>query len=118
MNCRICGGRDVCKVGEVEYYSGFAWPVFDCNECDCRFTRHDESIYDALHSEAGSCYNVYRGLLERCTMAFRDRDLDALKRDLCQASKYKFIIEEVERGPRNARLLEIGCSRGYLTSSF
>lgn len=116
--CRVCGSRNIAKAGSVEYYSGFAWPIYDCRECLCRFTKHDEYIYNTLHSEAGSCYNVYRGLLERCKKAFKDGDLGGLKRDLCQASKYKFIIKEVERGPRNARLLEIGCSRGYLTSYF
>src|SRR5439155_7482707 len=43
---------------------------------------------------------------------------DSLKRELSQTSKYRFIIEEVERLPRDARLLEIGCSRGHLTSYF
>ena len=118
MNCRICESENISKIGEVEYYSGFAWPVFDCHECKARFTRHDASIYNALHSEAGSCYNLYRSLLQRCAKAFSAHDLEALKRDLSQTSKYKFIIDEVERGPRNFRLLEIGCSRGYLTSYF
>src|SRR5262249_38837873 len=27
-------------------------------------------------------------------------------------------IDKIEQGPRNAKLLEIGCSRGYLTSYF
>src|SRR5207247_2947277 len=74
--------------------------------------------YDALHREAGSCYNVYRDLLDRCTEAFTHGDRDSLRRELCQTSKYRFIIEEVERLPRDARLLEIGCSRGHLTSYF
>ena len=102
----------------VEYYSDFAWPIYDCGECHSRFTLHDEAIYDAMHSEAGSIYNVYRSQLEAATKAFRDQDITSLKQYLCQGSKYKFIIEEVERGPRDARLLEIGCSRGYLTSYF
>lgn len=118
MNCRICGSHNVNNIGQVEYYSGFAWPVFDCGECKARFTRHDASIYDVLHREAGSCYNLYRTLLKRCTEAFRAQDLDTLKRELSQASKYKFIIDEIERRPHDPKLLEIGCSRGYLTSYF
>ena len=102
----------------MEYYSGFAWPIYDCGDCHARFTRHDETIYDAMHNEAGSVYNVYRALLNEATKAFRDRDVNALKQILSRASKYRFIIDDVERGPRSARLLEIGCSRGYLTSCF
>lgn len=118
MNCRICGSPQVNAIGDVEYYSGFAWPVYDCSGCDARFTRHDETIYDALHSDAGSCYNVYRDLLERSSKAFKDRDLEGLKRELYQAAKYKFIIEEIEYWPQNSRLLEFGCARGCLTSYF
>jgi len=71
-----------------------------------------------MHSESGSVYNNYRGLLDESTKAFRGRDANALKQVLSRASKYKFIIDQVERRPRNAQLLEIGCSRGYLTSYF
>ena len=116
--CRVCGSQNIRRAGIVEYYSGFAWPIYDCSDCQARFTRHDETIYDAMHSESGSVYNVYRCLLDESTKAFRGRDVHALKQILSRASKYKFIIDEVERGPRNARLLEIGCSRGYLTSYF
>ena len=31
-------------------------------------------------------------------------------------AKYRFVIEHVETQPTEARLLEFGCSRGYLTS--
>ena len=116
--CRICGSGNVRTAGFVEYYSGFAWPIYDCSDCRARFTKHDETMYDAMHRESGSVYNVYRGLLDESTKAFKGCDINALKQILSRASKYKFIIDEVERGPRSARLLEIGCSRGYLTSYF
>ena len=116
--CRVCGSQNIRRAGIVEYYSDFAWPIYDCNDCHARFTRHDETIYDAMHSESGSVYNVYRSLLDESKKAFIGRDANALKQILSRASKYKFIIDEVGRGPRNARLLEIGCSRGHLTSYF
>lgn len=116
--CRICGSGNIRTAGLVEYYSGFAWPIEDCDDCQARFTRHDQTIYDAMHRDAGSVYNIYRGLLDESTKAFKDRDINSLKQILSRASKHKFIIDEVERGPRSARLLEIGCSRGYLTSYF
>jgi SAM-dependent methyltransferase len=37
---------------------------------------------------------------------------------LCATTKYKFVIESIERHPTDAKILEIGCSRGYLTSYF
>src|SRR5204862_6518700 len=95
-----------------------SWPIYDCRQCFCRFTKHDEPIYDALHSDDGCCYNIYRDLQDRCASAFHGRSLETLKLALVQNPKYRFIIDKVGREPHTARLLEIGCSRGYLTSYF
>lgn len=120
MNCRVCKSSLVSEAGTVEYYSGFDWTIFDCQHCGCRFTKHDPSIYELLHTESKSIpyYTGYRDFADRCKLLFEARDLDRLRAELFAVSKYRFIIEEVERGPRNVKLLEIGCSRGYLTSYF
>ena len=116
--CRVCGGSHVNRIGEVEYYEGFAWPVYDCPTCGCRFTNHDETIYETMHGQRGTVYDIYRRQSAQAAEAFGKCDLAALRRLLCQTSKYRFIIEEVERTPKHSRLLEIGCSRGHLTSFF
>jgi len=102
----------------VEYYSGFAWKIFDCLTCGSRFTKHDGSIYDWLHSQPASIYGPYRELADRCKGLFDQGDLSGLKRELCKTAKYKFVIETVEQEPRSGRLLEVGCARGFLTSYF
>lgn len=94
----------------------YAWPIYDCEACGCRFTRHDSTVYEKLHSEAGSCYTRYRDLLARCQTHFERRDLGALRAELCETSKYRFVIEELEKLPRDARILEMGCSRGHLAA--
>lgn len=118
IQCRVCSSDAITRVGSVEYYYGFAWPVYDCRDCLCRFTKHDESVYNLLHAKAVSYYAEYRELADKCKPLFNQRDLDGLKATLFEVPKYKFVIEEVERGPRDAKLLEIGCSHGYLTSYF
>jgi len=119
VKCRICGAPSVTLVGEVEYYTGFPRAVHDCPVCLCRFTEHDNSIYEVLHaSGAVSYYNDYRDLAAKCKSLFDGRDLAGLKAYLRQISKYRFIIDELERVPHDARILEVGCSRGYLTSAF
>jgi len=45
-------------------------------------------------------------------------DLAGLRAELSQASKYRLIIDEIERLPPQARILEIGSSRGHLTCYF
>jgi SAM-dependent methyltransferase len=118
MTCRICGSGSAEEIGEVQYYLGFAWPIYDCARCGCRFTKHDESIYDWLHEQSQSIYALYRELADRARQLFEKRNLQGLRNELSQSSKYKFIIESVERSSKSSRLLEIGCSRGQLTSYF
>jgi 2-polyprenyl-3-methyl-5-hydroxy-6-metoxy-1,4-benzoquinol methylase len=116
--CRICQSPEIVAAGEVEYYSGFAWPIYDCAGCGCRFTSHDESIYNWLHQQPRSVYGVYRDLAETARQLFEKGDVQGLKEHLSQTPKYKFVIDSIERLPRTSRLLEIGCSRGQLTSYF
>ena len=118
MQCRVCAANNAREIDEVEYYSGFSWEIFDCSTCLCRFTKHDESVYNWLHSQTASIYGLYRELADKCKPLFDQRDLDGLKRELFNTSKYKFVVEAVEQQPRSCKLLEIGCARGYLTSHF
>src|SRR5207249_863618 len=69
-------------------------------------------------SGAISYYSDYRELGAQCCALFERRDLQALRDVLCRTNKYRLIIEHVTRQEPEARLLEIGCSRGYLTSYF
>src|SRR5229473_677806 len=116
--CRICGSEKIIKRGEVEFYFGYAWPIYDCHDCGCRFTRHESSTYDLLYSERSSCYSRYRDQAETCKTLFDRGDLAGLKAELSQGSKYRFIIEQIDRDPADAGILDIGSSRGHLTSYF
>ena len=94
-------------------------PVFDCRNCLCRFTDHDELIYDHYHAESISYYAEYRYLVDKCTELFSNRDVYGLKDELTKSRKYRFIIEQVEkRGDRKSNILELGCATGFLTSYF
>ena len=116
--CRICGSASARYVGTVEFYVGYAWPVYDCGSCGCRFTLHDNSAYDFLYSEQSSCYSRYAGQAETCKRLFDRGDLAGLRAALSEGSKYRFIIDAIDREPAEARILEIGSSRGHLTSYF
>jgi SAM-dependent methyltransferase len=118
MKCRICAASEVTEIGQVEYYSGFSWSVFDCLSCGCRFTKHDESIYNWLHSQPASIYALYRDLADTCKDLFDQGNLSGLKRELSKDAKYKFVINALEGLSWSARLMEVGCGRGCLTSYF
>src|SRR5712671_1036711 len=116
--CRICGANNVKYCDNVEFYVGYAWPIYDCGNCGCRFTSHDAATYDFLYSEKSSCYNRYAIQADACKRLFDRGDLAALRAELSQSSKYRFIIDEVDRAGSDVRILEIGSSRGHLTSYF
>jgi SAM-dependent methyltransferase len=117
--CRVCGSSKIRNLGEIEFYVGYGWPIYDCDDCGCRFAPHDSNAYDFLYREQSSCYSRYVGQAEKCRALFDRCDRDGLRSELLsQGAKYRFIIDEVDREPADARILEIGCSRGHLTSYF
>jgi SAM-dependent methyltransferase len=118
MQCRICGSPAIANRGSAEFYFGYAWAIYDCNACGCRFTQHDSSVADLLYAEQGSRYNPYIGLSEATKTLFDRGDLAGLKAELGKTTKYQFIIDQVALETASARLLEIGCSCGHLTSYF
>ena len=117
MRCRICGSDAIIKIGEVELVADYRWVVQDCRACGCRFTPHDQSVYDRLHrSGTMSYYGEYRDLASNARRLFDSGNRRGLSDLLSTFAKYRFVIEHVETQPTKARLLEVGCSRGYLTS--
>jgi len=118
MICRVCGSARTKKAGTVEYYLERPSEIYDCEECGCRFTEHFDQTYEDYHANANSGYGVYRDLADHMKELFDRRDPAELRKHLFFLTKYKFIIEAVEKCDKRARILEIGCSRGYLTSYF
>ncbi len=118
LRCRICGSSRIASRGSVEFYIGYAWPIYDCRDCDCRFTPHDDSTYDLLYSERSSCYGRYASQAEICKTLFDRGDRAGLRAELSRAAKYRFILDGIDRAPVDSRILEIGSSRGHLTSYF
>src|SRR5438045_4443493 len=118
MNCRICGSELVIRAGDVEFFTGYAVSVFDCGDCRCRFTRYEAAAYERLYAEPNSCYSRYIDQAERCKTFFDRGDLCGLRAELSATTKYRLIMEAIDREPPGSRLLEFGCSRGHLTSYF
>lgn len=117
--CRVCGSTSVAPAGVVEYFQGFPAEVADCASCGCRFTPHDSSVHEAFHrSGAISYYADYRDLAAETARLFAAGDRAGLRGYLSSvAEKYRFVLDLAGKLPTGAHCLEIGCSRGYLTSS-
>jgi SAM-dependent methyltransferase len=119
MLCKVCGSERASVVGEIEYYTGFKYEVYDCQSCKSRFTRQYDEIYNKLHGSLSSCYGMQKEIASRAKKFFDAKDLPGLRAELSTRSSYKFVIDEIEKMvSKRIRILECGCSRGYLASYF
>ena len=119
MSCPIC--RNTAEPtfrGSVEYYEGFPSAIQACSACGCWFTSHNEQIHATLHAQPNSSYGDYRELAERVRLLFSAGAIADLTSVLAAFPKYQFVMESINRLPVDARVLELGCSWGYLTSLF
>jgi len=117
-SCRVCGAAAIHSLGELEFHKGHAARIYHCDACGCRFSPHNPSFYQELHSQPRSSYVRYRGLADRCRELFSNGDLQSLCTLLCEVPKYRMVIEALANLPPGSKVLEIGCARGFLTSYF
>lgn len=115
--CRVCGGRDLVCVGRIRPYLDFEAPIRECRGCGARLAHRDPEIYEALHASGRSSYGAHETLATRVEAHFRAGDRAALTALLWRSRKNAFVLGAArDRGP--LRVLEIGCSRGYLGAWF
>jgi SAM-dependent methyltransferase len=117
MSCRVCASERTRAAGSVEYFHGHPYEVVDCDDCGCRATAHDPAAHEALHRfGALDHYAGYREIGAAARQLFAARDREGLRRLLEPEPKYRFAMDAIDRLPHGMRVLEVGCSRGYLTA--
>lgn len=116
--CRVCQSRNVVRAGRVEYLAGFPCDIVDCRECGCRTSVNDQPVHASLHAvPAISYYASYRDLLSQCRQLFAAGDRAAMEALLRRNRKYAFVLDRLSLLATDARILEWGCSRGYLAAA-
>jgi SAM-dependent methyltransferase len=116
--CRVCESRNVVLAGRVEYLAGFPCDIVDCRDCGCRTSVNDQPVHAGLHAvPAISYYASYRDLLSQCRRLFAAGDRAGIDVLLRQNRKYAFVLDRLNALPGEARILEWGCSRGYLAAA-
>ena len=119
MNCTVCGTPDAASAGSYEPYLDYSCEVFDCESCGCRFVERDADIYEKLHQSEGTGYASHSSFADEVAGHFEGGDHAAIRDQLSKLPKNEFVISAIDAELGNTgRLLEIGCSRGYLTSYF
>jgi SAM-dependent methyltransferase len=116
--CRVCRSRNVRLAGTVEYLAGFPCEIVDCGECGCLTSVNDQPVHARLHvTPAISYYASYRALWSQCQRLFAAGDRAGIEALLRPNRKYGFVLDHLNTLPKAARILEWGCSRGYLASA-
>lgn len=113
--CRVCGDTSISTGFVFRPYTDFETTVYDCYTCGCRFTNRDEHVYEKLHSEP-STYAAHRDLQSKAKDYFKNNDITGLEKYLKSTPKNRFVIESIKSVPNCTKILEYGCSRGYLSS--
>jgi len=117
MSCRVCGSATTRTAGRIEYFRGHAYDVLDCDDCGCRTTAHDPAAHEALHrTGALDYYAGYREMGEAARALFGAGNREGLRNLLAPNAKYRFAMDAIDRLPPGMSVLEVGCSRGYLTA--
>lgn len=118
MKCRICHSNEISNLGILKPYLDYECEVFECSQCSSRFVEYDESIYEKLHSNSSSSYASHEEIALEVSRLYRRKNLNGIRKKLCEIPKFKFIIELIESRSDISKILEVGCSKGYLSAYF
>jgi SAM-dependent methyltransferase len=119
-NCRICNHSIIKNVGTYSPYIEYQFEVYECGNCGSRFVLRDGKIYDSLHNNPYSYYSAQTIIASRVKLYMRQNKPEKLRRFLSRNKpQYQFVIDSILNAKsKNNSILEVGCSRGYLTAFF
>lgn len=118
MICRVCNSEETSLLKIYRPYSDYECEIFDCGHCGSRFAPYRKEIYEILHSNANSTYSWHSELARKTKNYFDKGDIKGLHDYLCETSKFRFIIDNVHKRSNRSKIMEVGCSKGYLSSYF
>jgi SAM-dependent methyltransferase len=115
IKCRLCGSM-AGYLGTLRPYIDYSTPIFACDGCGARLVVHDSSVHERLHASAKSSYAWHKDLAAAAAGYFSRNDRLGLRSLLDTAPKNRLVMNELDRLPVGSKVLEVGCSRGYLTA--
>lgn len=118
-SCRICNYESANYVGIIHPYTDYSCQIYECPSCGCRFADYITDIYEQLHACPQSTYNSHDEIAKEIKQYFEKRDIKSIRIILKRNEQFGAIIDAVDRIGRNnpnAKILEVGSSRGYLTA--
>lgn len=113
-SCRVCGARELTLRGQVQG-PGATTDVHDCTSCGTRQAPHDARGHERLHADGDSAYSPYHRLAEVVAAHLERGDVASSDELLRRTDKFAWILDAASALPGRPRILELGCSTGFLT---
>lgn len=116
--CRVCRSpRAVCVGRNFRPYCDYkAFTLYECPDCGCRAVDRDRKILDILYSPHTIAFDFNQKVDAVVRRHFRSGRVRAMREALARDVRFRFVLEHLDNAPPDARVLEVGCSLGYLTA--
>jgi len=118
-NCRICTSNKIDFIEHlISNFDKQGFDIYECDDCGSRYTWRKNEVHENMHASNKSPYSFHSEIAVEIFNLSRSKKIDAIKKYLSQTAKYKFIIDNISQTSKTNRILEVGCSLGYLTFYF
>lgn len=120
--CKICENfRSPKFVSNFRPYLDVDWsfPIYECDQCGARFALRDPSInyHEILHKKTGGGYEYQYKIAKHVKEYLARGALAECEQYLTKAGyKYAELIRFIKSKNKKARILEVGCSSGFMTA--
>lgn len=124
QKCPICKKRTKTYIHKTNYHfkNGFSCTLQTCSFCKAYYITPfplDDTLHEEFHKLGHGGYTWLKYIGKKCELFYKNGAKAPYKRYLSRTSKYKFVIDFVEKNyTKNQKILEIGCAEGYLTGYF
>lgn len=123
MKCQICDNENISFLQNFKPYVDMDWefPIFECTHCKTRFALRKEGInyHEIIHmNQNQGSYSYHYYLAEKVKEYLDLNQIEKCEIFLKKASyKYAVVIDYINKiTNKNKKILEIGCSTGFLTA--
>lgn len=117
--CRICRSANVKRTGVIRPYVDYEeFTVYDCTDCRCRFVWRKREVFEEMHASLDSPYSSHERIARKVKHLFDNNKISSLKGFLSKNRKFAFVINNTSPAGKKPKILELGCSLGYLTAYF
>ena len=113
IECPICRSPSA-YLATIAPYLDEVCDVFECPDCFTHFVDSDESMFEELHSNTSS-YTEHHKQAAAILNFLQTGEIRSARKFLSQTAANEFIISSLEK-IQPSTVLEIGCSKGYMTA--